>query len=273
MNVSIIIGILIIAFGTGVMAYGFSNIAGILLTAFGTGIMIYGQLVRSKVDSAEVSQVLHDKVDSVLKRIEEVREGEKDKASAGKIQQIEQEFQTWAAEFLKDREQRKVELQRTQLDSVDVQLRVSNEWKPVFEYVLKTIAAMAHAYNSESGETIEVDFPPLPSNLYSEEARNYGGKVVFPNKVLWRVAFLSSKPARQEAPPSMYVDFKIEGDRDCLNSYFSITNLDGKSFRSYIIGPNVPTAKGVEGIYQLDSYRDSLKTVIRSLFEAQLLRD
>jgi hypothetical protein len=104
MNVSIIIGILLIALGTVVMSYGFSKIVGILLNALGMGIMVYGQLVKSKVDSAEVSKVLQEKIDSVWKRIDEVREDEKDEASAGKIQQIEAEFQVWAAEFLKDRE-------------------------------------------------------------------------------------------------------------------------------------------------------------------------
>ena len=212
MNVYIIVGILLIALGTGVMGYGFSIIVGILLNALGTGMMVYGQHVKSKVDSAEVSRVLQDKVDNVLKRIDEVREGEKDEASAGKIQQIEQEFQTWAAEFLKDREQRKVELARTHLDSVDVQLKVSNEWKPIFEYVLKTIDSMANAYNAESGETIKVDFPPLPPNLYSEAASKYGGKVVFPNKAVWRILFAASRPPKKENPPSMYINFQKEED-------------------------------------------------------------
>jgi predicted DNA binding CopG/RHH family protein len=54
MNVFIIVGILLIALGTGIVGYGFS-IVGILLTALGTGIMVYGQLAKSKVDNAEVS--------------------------------------------------------------------------------------------------------------------------------------------------------------------------------------------------------------------------
>jgi len=248
-------------------------IGGILLIALGTLAMVYGQHAKSKVDSSEVSQVVQNKVDEVLKRIDEVRGGEKDKASAGKIQQIEQEFQIWAAEFLKDRELRKVQFARTQLDSVDVQLKVSNEWKPIFEYALKTIDAMAHAYNSESGETVKVDFPPLPSNLYSEAARKYGGKIIFPNKAIWHILFAASSPPKKENPPSMYVEFRKEGDIGLLNSYFSISYLNEKSFRSYITGPDVPTAEGVEGIYPLESYRDSLKTIISRLFEAQLLRD
>lgn len=248
-------------------------ISGILLIALGTGMMVYGQHVKSKVDSAEVARGLQDKVDNVLKHIDEVRKGEKDEASAGKINQIEQEFQTWAAEFLKDREQKKVKLARTHLDSVDVQLIVSNEWRPIFEYVLKTIDSMAKAYNAKSGETIKVDFPPLPPNLYSEEAENYGGTVIFPNKIMWRIMFLSIKPPRQNHPPSMYISFGQEGDRDRLHSYLQIGDWDKKNFRVSLSGPSVPTTEGVEGIYPLESYRDSLKTIIRRLFEAQLLRD
>jgi len=71
---------------------------------------------------------------------------------------------------LKDREKRKVKLARTRLDSVDVQLKVSNEWKSIFEYVLKTIDLLVQAYNAESGETIKIDFSPLYPNLYSDAA-------------------------------------------------------------------------------------------------------
>lgn len=270
MNVSIIIGILLVALGTGLTS--FSIIIGILLNALGMGIMVYGQLVKSKVDSAEVSRVLQDKVDDVLKRIDEVQGGEKNEASVEKIQQIEQEFINWAADFLKNRELRKVEMARTELDSVDAQLRVSDEWRPIFEYVLKTIDSMTKAYNAESGETIKIDFPALPPNLYSEEAIKYGGTVIFPNKAVWHILFLASSPPKKENPPSMYVDFSKEGDSVRLISYFLISYLNEKSFRSYITGPDVPTAEGIESIYPLDSYRESLEIIMQRLFEAQLLR-
>jgi hypothetical protein len=273
MNFHIIIGILLIALGTGVTVYGYSIIVGILLNALGMGIMVYGQLVKSKVDSAEVSRVLQDKVDNVLKRIDEVREGETDEASVGKIQQIEEEFKNWASEFLKNRELRKVELARTELDSVDVQLKVSNEWRPIFEYVLTTIESMAKAYNAKSGETIKVDFPSIPPNLYSEEASNYGGRVIFQNKVVWLVRFLSSKPPKKENPPQMIISFQKDEAKGYLGSYFSIKSIDDNSFITYLTGPNVPTAAGIEGKYPIDSYRDSLKPIMRRLFEAQLLRD
>lgn len=273
MNIYIIAGIMIFALGTGMMVYGFSIIVGIMLNAFGTGMIVYGQYVKNKFDSAEVSRVLQEKVGDALKRIDEVRVGEKDEISAGKIQQIEEEFKNWAAEFLKDRERKKVELARSKLDSIDMQLKVSNKWRPIFEYVLTTIESLAHAYNTQSGETIKVDFPPLPPNLYSEAASKYGGEVIFPNKVVWSIAFLYGEPPRKEDPPSMYVEFKLEGDRRYLNSYLSIKDFDEKSFGTYLTGPNVPTAEGIGGIYPFESYRESLKSIMRRLFEAQLLQD
>lgn len=273
MNVYIIVGILFYALGTAMIGYGFYIIVGILLYAFGTAMIVYGQYVKNKVDSAKVSQVLQDKVDDVLKRIDEVREGEKDEASDRNISQIEQEFKNWAADFLKNRERRKVELARTELNSVDVQLRVSDKWRPIFEYVIKTIESLAHAYNIESGKIIKVNFPPLPPNLYSEAATNYDGEVVFPNKVLWSVVFLSIKPPRKNHPPSMYISFTREGDRGYLRSYIEIADFDKNTFRITLNGQNVPTTEGIEGIYPFDSYRESLKTIMQRLFEAQLLRD
>jgi hypothetical protein len=71
----------------------------------------------------------------------------------------------------------------------------------------------------------------------------------------------------------MYINFQIEGNRHYEPSYFLITNFDEKSFHAILNGPNVPTAEGIEGTYPLESYRESLKTIIQRLFEAQLLRE
>ena len=180
MNFYIIAGILLFSLGTGMMLYSFSIIVGILLNAFGTGMIVYGQHVKNKLESSEMSRGLQDKVDNVLKHIDELRVGANDEASAGKIKQIGQEFKNWAAEFFKNREIRKLEFARTELNSVDAQLKVSNEWSPIFGHVLETIESLANAYSDESGETIKVNFPPLPQNLYSNEAKNYGGEIVFP---------------------------------------------------------------------------------------------
>ncbi len=272
MNFYIIIGLLVFALG-GLMAYSFSIIAGILLNALGTGMIVYGQHVKSKGDSAEMSRALQDKVDNVLKRIDEVQEGEKDEASAVKISQIEQEFKDWAVEFLNNRELKKVELARTELDLVDNQLKVSNEWKPIYYYVLNTIESLAHAYNAESGETIKVNFPPLPPNLFSEEARNYGGEIIFPNNAVWHIKFSSWDPPRKEHAPSMIIGFSMGGSRSNYDSVLLISRLAGNMLNINLDGPNVPTADGIEDVFPFDSYRETLKTIIRRLFEAQLLRD
>lgn len=278
MNIFIIIGILIIAIGTSIMGYGLSIIAGVLLTALGTGFMVYGQLVKSKVDNAEAAQVLQDKVDSVLRHIEEVREGEKGESSAIQIHQIEDEFKTWAGEFLNDRERKKVELARSALDLVEMQLKVSNEWRPVFEYVINTIESFSTAYTAQSGEIIKVIFPSIPANLYSEEASNYNGQVLFPNRAIWRIRFSSSKPPKENNPPSMVINFTTDMERnfpDYSNSLFihKFGKPGDNSINVHVDGSDIPMTEDVEGIYPFDSYRDSLKKIILALFEAQLLRD
>ncbi len=57
------------------------------------------------------------------------------------------------------------------------------------------------------------------------------------------------------------------------DSFFSISKFDKESFIVQTHGPNIPTAERIEGVYPFASYRDSLKTIMRRLFEAQLLRD
>ena len=72
----------------------------------------------------------------------------------------------------------------------------------------------------------------------------------------------------------MYISFGKEGDRDYMRSFCAIGALvtgDKKSFHVGLTGPDVPTVKGIEGIYPIESYRDSLKKIMRQIFEAQLL--
>ncbi len=169
---------------------------------------------------------------------------------------------------------KKVELARSELDSVDNHLKVSNEWRPIYEYVLKTIELLAQAYNAECGKTIEVNFSPLPPNLFSEDAHNYDGKVAFPNKAVWHIKFSSSKPHRKENTSSMIIGFSMDGDRFNYDSMLLISRLGENLLNINLDGPSVPPiAEGIERVYPLESYRDSLKTIVRSLFESQLLQD
>ncbi|MHB8123756.1 MAG: hypothetical protein ACYDG4_16585 [Desulfuromonadaceae bacterium] len=288
MNAHIIGGIFLIALGTLWMVYGqlikskgdgaillkYAHvIGGIVLIALGTGWMVYGQYVKGMEDGA----ILQGKVEQVLKSIDGIKQGETAEATAGKIQQIEQEFQTWATEFLRDRERRKVTLTKAQLDSVDEQFGVSNKVRPVFEYVIRTIESLARAYNAESDQKVQIDFPPIPPNLYSEAAENYRGKVIFPSNVVWVISFLSKKPSHREHPPFMNLDFNLQKSGLPSGSYCLISpKLMKNEFSGLSVklnGPNLPVTDGIEGEYPVASYRDSLKMITRRLFEAQLLRD
>jgi len=271
MNFYIIAGILLFSLGTGMILYKFFIIVGIVLNALGTGMIVYGQHVKNKLESSEMSRALQDKVDNVFKHIDEVRQEERDGGSAGKIEQIEQEFKDWASEFLKNREMRKIEFARTELNSVDAQLNVSKEWRPIYGYVLKTIESLVNAYNAQSGETIKVDFPPIPENLYSKEAKEYCGKVLFTNEIVWQIEFSSGEPPRKERPPSLSIDFMPKANL-FLHSTLLISKLGENGISINLWGPKVPTAEGIEGVFPRDSYRDKLKTIMRLLFEAQLLR-
>ena len=51
------------------------------------------------------------------------------------------------------------------------------------------------------------------------------------------------------------------------------TKNEIKEFIVVIVGSDVPTTEGIQGNYQVESYRESLKMIMRRLFESQLLRD
>jgi hypothetical protein len=143
----------------------------------------------------------------------------------------------------------------------------------------KLDTTLARAYNAESGQKVVVDFPPIPSNLYSQAAEEYVGNVIFPSKVVWQVRFNFSKPPQRRYPPSMQVNFLLS-EKDSFSSSSSAlvihpesTKNEIKEFIVVIVGSDVPTTEGIQGNYQVESYRESLKMIMRRLFESQLLRD
>ena len=72
----------------------------------------------------------------------------------------------------------------------------------------------------------------------------------------------------------MFISFYKKGEKESM-SFCSISKVTFKpeSFRVYLMGPNVPTIEDIEGIYPYNSYQDSLKKIMRQIFEAQLLHD
>jgi hypothetical protein len=99
------------------------------------------------------------------------------------------------------------------------------------------------------------------------------GKIIFPNKFIWSLELFSSKPPRKTSRPSFYIYFEKENGKRKSDNFLIIEKFDENKLHIHIHGSNIPTAEGIEGLYPLDSYKDSLKTILRRLFEAQLLRD
>jgi hypothetical protein len=159
---------------------------------------------------------------------------------------------------MKDRERKKIALAKSQLNSVEDQLVVSTEWKPVYEHVLNTIKSLASAYNTESGQKVLVNFSTLPPNLYTTKGEmKKVGTVTFPNKIVWQILLRSSEPPQRDSPPMLYVTFLLN-EKDNGLSYCAIVPQPKRNqYQIVLFGPNVPKIGNIEQLYPINSYRDS----------------
>jgi hypothetical protein len=241
-------------------------IVGVLLVALGTGVMIYGQWTKSKADST----ALETKVDGVLQRIDSIRSGTTDPTKEAELAQVEDDFTQWATDFLRNREQKRIALQRSGLASVEEELRVSAQWRPIYQYVLDTVTNLARAYSAATNEPVVVSLPPLPDNFYGTRISDYGGKVAFPNKIVWHVGFRSDERARADQGPNMLIFIGTDDFVQSLDSRVQLYPLRDKLIIT-CAGERVPLIEGVESEIPVSAYHEPLKAALQRLFEAQLL--
>jgi hypothetical protein len=166
MKTVLTIGVLLIASGTFIMIY--IPILGIILIAIGTFVTLYFPIKDNKKDSDEVKRK-NDEMKVMLEKFGEKLENAKNESSEPKkyrIIEIEDEYSKWAESFLSDKEAKLINLQKSNINIKETEIRLNKQWRGLYVYMLDFIKKSIDAFNSKTKLSIIYNISKVPDNIF-----------------------------------------------------------------------------------------------------------
>ena len=178
---------------------------GICLGAASAISLSHGTHLSSQKTSRDSTETVRTEVNRVMQRIDAVQRDIADRGSTAapqsssspapaalaqrqaqqELADIDQTFSKWAADYIKDRDLRKLSLEREQLDARATEIALSKEYRPIFQEFVDSVRAAIRAYNAKTGSAYEADLHDLPTNLYGSPSNTIEvGTVHFASDVL-----------------------------------------------------------------------------------------
>lgn len=243
-------------------------VIGGIATGVGPIFLYWGSVLAARADSATVEQRL---AEFGAKLDEAKRESSVDpvtERSSDRISKVDEEFSSWADDFVKQRHLRRLDFARAKLDAQSVAAEVTARWSPFMEKVLNLSRNILTAYNEKSGSEIKMDLPEIPPDLF---ASPYNGKITFHTGAVWTLSTNCFLPARDSSGAALVIGF---GNSEVRSG--SIIQIQfyarSKTFEIGAFGEAVPADIGTKQL-PLTEFDAVISTSVRRLVEAQLLND
>jgi hypothetical protein len=260
-----VIGLSVIAFGTYLTYLGDQRVIGIVIIAIGSLVVAHAQRRESREDSERVEQ----KLSEIRREIAEAKTIATSPNEVKLLDNIGEEFRSWAAAFEKNKERGQLEIEQNRVGELKSQLDRSEIWRPVLELVIGTLRRSIEAYARETGLPLSADFSPLPMNLFDTHVE-YRGTIVFTKELKWLVQLDSTTMRELSEFPLLWIS--RAGDWEPQLVHVSSLNRKEK-FVQIIVhrDERLPRISGMSGTFSVDNYQDGVKMTIRRIVEAQLL--
>src|SRR6266481_4437043 len=198
--------------------------AGVVLIGLGTWMTIHGARLNSKRDSVEVEQ----RIDAAVSRMDQLAKSTApDSQRAQQMQEVQDEFSTWAEKFKIEAPQKKLEWEKSLLNQRTVEMSVTQKWRPYIEKTVGMLRRAINAYNASSNSKIQMNETATPENICSASSIDLA-TVVFSPTVAWRLQSFIDRPVSESTSPSLIIYFVDKPDR-LGGSYVSISFDAGKS--------------------------------------------
>jgi hypothetical protein len=259
-----LLGLLIIGVGSYLATIDRWKVAGFSVVALG-GVVTY---LAQRRDSARFEKKLEVKLAEVHQEIASAKTL-LPAESAKRLDQIDNAFRTWAAGFVKNKEQRKLEVEQRRVADLKQELDNSRLWRPVLELAFRTVAGAWKAYAEQTGLLIRVRVPELPENLYDKSAR-YAGEVMFPRQGHWIMVLGTGLLSMSADMPTLDIMWLRPGkERDHIGEIWCANRA--ANFVSLSLYSDVlPRLSGIEGSFTQANYQTELPKAIMRLVEAQI---
>lgn len=237
---------------------------GIIIIGLGTLLIYYGSGKNDKQSQKEIT----DKIEDTQKKIEQLKSDSN--VNQTELTKVENEFDKWAEEFIGCKEKKKLELEKTIIGNKESRINLNSFWRPQLkEYLIET-KKLISAYNSKANDSIQLEIPDLPDNIFLSNSNPYKAKITFRPDIIWEISIV---PANNFSQKEM-VDFQIKIIKDTLQKYDSDTEelaivLNEKRIQIVILKNTRLNLKNIPEIFEYTDGR--LKEIARLLVENQLL--
>lgn len=236
-------------------------VAGLLIVAMGTGLTIYG----AQINSSDESQEMRAEINETLKKLSAAQAQVAPQSQAATVQEIQDEFATWAKQFLETRGSKRLALDQSNLERKAIELRISANWRPYLVELVQSLRRTVEAYNAVAGTRFEVNLPEPPTNLYDGE---YIGRISFGVEATWEVVLFAEKPPSDDKIPWASIRCK-KADQFASGSIIITFDSRDSSFTAVSNG-DVPANVEVKK-RPLAEFRGGITQVVQKLVEAQTL--
>lgn len=250
-------------------------IFGILILVAGTGFGTYLMYVGSGKSSAVSQKELIDKIEETRQEIAEAKNSTN--PDKQKIEMIENEFNSWANDFVKNKDIKRLELEKESIDTKGSRIALSNIWKPRLDTFFLSIRNIIDAYNKQTGDSISYEIEKLPENIFDPSAEVYTAKVIFSPDVVWVMTVTPALPLADDQMPIVTISISGQEDRDAYDR-FIIAIIDSansdliQESRVQIvkIKNNRFNMKSIPQIYEIQD--GTFRALAKDLMENQLLQ-
>lgn len=252
-------------------------ILGIVVIGFGTYFIYLG----TDLNNQKSQENLVKKIEQTQSTIENLKNLPKDDSLKTKIVDIENEFHKWADEFLKNKETKKLLVEKQKLSSKEKRINLSDKWLPGYIAFFDVLKKSIDAYNYKTNSKIEYNIPSIPRNIFVDFEKEYSCFIIFKVDVIWELIIGPPKKLEKEYFPEVYLYIY---DRNALNKDF----LDKKSSATDILSLLFYSSNSKMGIhkfintrfnleylkptYDITTPEETLSEIARDLIEAQLLQ-
>ena len=187
------------------------------------------------------------------------------------LDSIDRDFDSWAKKFAKTRDRNRLPVQETLIQKEQGEITASDAARPVFNLLLTSIRDYLRAYNAETGSKFEAELPELPDNFMGSST--YVGYVSFkPNAVRWQIHIWPTNDLGQPVPmlaihiaPDGHSFIGSEG-----NMVYAI-----QPYTKVVVAQNEraypPFLDGMTGRFPFGEAAKGLQRSIQRLLESQIL--
>jgi hypothetical protein len=250
-------------------------IVGIVVVAVGTLLLTYGGIFQNRKDTEQASKASETRLDQISRDLAELRGRPKSELPPDAIRRVEGEIKDWAATFASEKQKKKLALDERRLAHDNSLQHANTLAREYFAFAVSVLRDLVAKYPSESKLIAKV--PDVPGDLFVNPETRFEGDIQFSETMSWKIQAYTTQPYPdvgttmilvylfENHPPSKEV--KERGE------FMLRFNNTAQTFHIRVRG-DFTLATPVETLSKpTTEYEATIKSILKSLFEYQLLQE